>query len=634
MRLSSYVPIVLAVLLAAVASVGAAVVAVERLEDLSGTDVSFALVESEIEWANVDTNGLRVELTGTAPDEAERFRALSVAGTRVDASRVIDLIDVAQAETIQPPRFSLEILSNLDGVSVIGLVPRAMDRETVVRRIARAVRADDVTDLMEVADFPVPQSWDEAVAFATEVLADAPRSKVSVSAAQVSVTALTESRDEKVELERTLKEAAPIGVDLVLDISAPRPVITPFTVRFVVANGSARFDACSADTTGSRDAILDAAQRAGAPEKSTCTVGLGAPTTSWAEAIVAGIETMARIGGGTITFTDADVTILGLEDTEQAIFDREVGRLESRLPPVFSLAAILPEKEDTDGDVAELTRVPEFVAVLEEDGTVELRGRVPDEQIRRAVEGFALARFGVGNVASTPRIDETLPPGWPTRVLAGLEVLSHLNRGAVMVRADTLQLSGATGDETVSDTVSRILADRLGGGADFSVNVAYEPALAPVDAVPSPDECVRRVNAILGEGQIKFAPGSTQIEAATVATLDAIANELKSCQTVPMEIGGHTDSQGRESMNLRLSQARADTVLNEIMARRVLTSNLVAKGYGEGEPIADNESEEGREANRRIEFKLIEELPEELVAAPAEVEEVLAAPEGDSDGPD
>ena len=62
----------------------------------------------------------------------------------------------------------------------------------------------------------------------------------------------------------------------------------------------------------------------------------------------------------------------------------------------------------------------------------------------------------------------------------------------------------------------------------------------------------------------------------------------------------------RTTMNQQLSQARADAVLNAIMARRVLTSNLSAKGYGESRPIADNKTEEGREANRRIEFRLVE----------------------------
>jgi len=61
-------------------------------------------------------------------------------------------------------------------------------------------------------------------------------------------------------------------------------------------------------------------------------------------------------------------------------------------------------------------------------------------------------------------------------------------------------------------------------------------------------------------------------------------------------------------MNQQLSQARADAVLNAIMARRVLTSNLTAKGYGETQAIADNDTDVGREANRRIEFRLV--LPE------------------------
>ncbi len=93
-----------------------------------------------------------------------------------------------------------------------------------------------------------------------------------------------------------------------------------------------------------------------------------------------------------------------------------------------------------------------------------------------------------------------------------------------------------------------------------------------------------------------------------------------------IEIGGHTDSQGREVMNQQLSQARADAVLNAIMSRRVLTSNLTAKGYGESEPIADNKTEAGREANRRIEFRLV--LPGD---ASEDQAEAAAQTEGDTE---
>jgi len=76
-----------------------------------------------------------------------------------------------------------------------------------------------------------------------------------------------------------------------------------------------------------------------------------------------------------------------------------------------------------------------------------------------------------------------------------------------------------------------------------------------------------------------------------------------------MEISGYTDSQGREEMNKALSQERADAVLRALRDRRVASVSLTATGYGEIDPVAGNDSEEGREANRRIEFKLIKAQP-------------------------
>jgi OOP family OmpA-OmpF porin len=98
--------------------------------------------------------------------------------------------------------------------------------------------------------------------------------------------------------------------------------------------------------------------------------------------------------------------------------------------------------------------------------------------------------------------------------------------------------------------------------------------------------------------------------------LDRIAEILPDCLHVPMEIGGHTDSQGREEMNLGLSQSRADAVLNGLLARGVLVSNLTARGYGETRPIADNDTEEGRERNRRIEFRLQDDVDARDAAKP------------------
>jgi len=87
--------------------------------------------------------------------------------------------------------------------------------------------------------------------------------------------------------------------------------------------------------------------------------------------------------------------------------------------------------------------------------------------------------------------------------------------------------------------------------------------------------------------------------------MNDIADILEKCGEIEVEIGGHTDSQGREEMNASLSEGRANAVLDALRARRVLTSSFTAKGYGESQPIAGNDTEEGREANRRIEFQLV-----------------------------
>ena len=77
-----------------------------------------------------------------------------------------------------------------------------------------------------------------------------------------------------------------------------------------------------------------------------------------------------------------------------------------------------------------------------------------------------------------------------------------------------------------------------------------------------------------------------------------------------------------------MSQSRAESVLNELRARRVLTGSFTAKGYGEDSPVASNQTEEGREANRRIEFKLIRP---DTVVAPTETTLESIARSGDTE---
>jgi OOP family OmpA-OmpF porin len=510
---------------------------------------------------------------------------------------------VSTPEPIQPPRFSIEILRNDDGIALFGLIPEATDREALIERAAEIAGTGTVTDLMETADFPPPTGWRRAVDFSLEALAELPRSKISVAHDRVAITATTESAQIKRRAETQLAALAPQGVRLDMNLSAPRPVIAPFTLRFIIEADGPRFDACSADTDAARNRIVAAAREAGLEGIALCTVGLGVPSTRWAEAAEQVIRALKEIGQGSVTMSNADITLVAADTTPQEVFDRVVGELENNLPDVFALHSVLPDPVEIDGTGDSVT-TPEFVATKSPEGLVQLRGRITDQRARDALESFAKARFGTANVSPATRLDGELPEGWPIRVLSALEALSLLNTGAVVVQPEFVSLRGVTGDQTVPAEISRLLSERLGDGADYGLEISYDPALDPIAALPTPEECVKTINAALAQRKITFEPGSTEIEEGALETIDKVANLLRECQQVKMEIGGHTDSQGSEEMNLNLSQSRADAVLNAIMARRVLTTNLSAKGYGEEKPIASNESEAGREANRRIEFTL------------------------------
>jgi outer membrane protein OmpA-like peptidoglycan-associated protein len=108
--------------------------------------------------------------------------------------------------------------------------------------------------------------------------------------------------------------------------------------------------------------------------------------------------------------------------------------------------------------------------------------------------------------------------------------------------------------------------------------------------------------------QVHFAYNSATILPDSFSMLEEIANLLKaSPQIRKMAIEGHTDDRGPDDYNLTLSQARASSVRTYLVQHGVAGDRLVAHGYGELHPIADNGTDEGRLANRRVEFKIIEE---------------------------
>lgn len=91
----------------------------------------------------------------------------------------------------------------------------------------------------------------------------------------------------------------------------------------------------------------------------------------------------------------------------------------------------------------------------------------------------------------------------------------------------------------------------------------------------------------------------------STAELDRLVSFLQSRSDIRIEISGHTDNVGADEYNLRLSELRAQSVVDYLISKAVASGRLVAKGYGKTKPVESNATEEGRQKNRRVEFTIL-----------------------------
>lgn len=129
------------------------------------------------------------------------------------------------------------------------------------------------------------------------------------------------------------------------------------------------------------------------------------------------------------------------------------------------------------------------------------------------------------------------------------------------------------------------------------------------DGCPDEDKTKVRVTETKIEilEKVFFDTGKSVIKQQSYELLNQVANVLKANPKInKIRIEGHTDDRGRDAYNQKLSQGRADSVKKYLEAQGVEPGTLVATGYGESKPIADNETADGREKNRRVEFNILE----------------------------
>lgn len=165
---------------------------------------------------------------------------------------------------------------------------------------------------------------------------------------------------------------------------------------------------------------------------------------------------------------------------------------------------------------------------------------------------------------------------------------------SVEPRGQSILLTGAAPDYQAKRRAGEIAA-AVPGVTDVDNRIAI---------IGEAGTCQQEIDDYLARERVTFKSGRAELHESSYPILDMLASIARNCGA-RLEIAAHTDAVGDAGVNLKLSQRRADEVRKYLVRSGVAEAQVDARGYGETQPIADNDTSEGREANRRIEFRVL-----------------------------
>jgi OOP family OmpA-OmpF porin len=332
--------------------------------------------------------------------------------------------------------------------------------------------------------------------------------------------------------------------------------------------------------------LVDAAKAALSGVEIADQMGLarGAPARFENAAILL-LDQIARLKDGKVTISDTKVQLTGMA--------RELGGREG----IAAALKNLPENFSVTNDV----KAPPYIFQAYKDPvavTVTLSGYVPDNSVHTAIVQAAGRKFFSEKVVDNLKESLGAPSGFAAAVIPALGALSRLSTGTLVVSDREVKLSGDALYDAAATQLRAGLAKDFPQAFQYKADISVKPAAAPVD----PTVCQQLFSDVLGKAKIRFESGRTSIDPDSAGLLDRLIETALRCPTATIEIAGHTDADGEGAANQALSEKRAQAVVDYLVKAGLPANRFTAVGYGSTQPVADNESDEGKAQNRRIEF--------------------------------
>ncbi len=241
-------------------------------------------------------------------------------------------------------------------------------------------------------------------------------------------------------------------------------------------------------------------------------------------------------------------------------------------------------------------------SIARDGNNLTLSGDFPDESAKAALMNALNGSLAPGvNIVDQVRINPDIDALDFSKARPVLADSASIPDFTLTVNGDTITLAGTAASAAQKNTVDND-AKRIWSTLNIVDNLAVNATAAPPP--PPAPSCTNLATAIntLTHGSISFAQNGTSLTANVEQVLTQVAAKLAACPTAHAAINGYTDNSGNDSINVPLSEQRAQAVVNFLVAHGVAGAQLSSTGFGSANPIASNDTDQGRAQNRRVEI--------------------------------
>jgi OOP family OmpA-OmpF porin len=254
------------------------------------------------------------------------------------------------------------------------------------------------------------------------------------------------------------------------------------------------------------------------------------------------------------------------------------------------IALVLGDLLPVSGTLTIASRPPPTFSASGRDGVVVLEGVLPDADSVEAVATAAARLHSSSTIVNRLQVGDVAGPMWLESIDGLLDVVTRLDPWSIDIADGNVVIAGLGIDQDLLAAVAVLTEEVVAGELVVTTDVEIDPAGVATQLTQ------------LLKGNATFEPNGTTLSSEGVALLDSAIAILNANPSAVLVVAGHTDDQGDEADNKALSQRRAEVVVEYLVRGGIAANRLMAIGYGEEQPIADNSTAEGRAQNRRIEF--------------------------------